>query len=629
MSIKTLLATAVLFILLAGMIHIDNSVIDNAEAIGKPQTADTGNLRVLQQENRSGGLPSQPFDVLFKDYFMYANMTTQLQRLAKNYPDIARLEDLTLQTDHGSTWQGRSLFAMKISDNVEVEEPGEPKVVILGNIHAREWMAYEVPMYFIFHLLENYEKPATDNDGDGLVNEDIFNGKDDDEDGLVDEDWSEGRITYLVNNREIWVVPTLNPDGTVIDQEMQSQGSGSWRKNARDNNENGEFEPDYDGVDLNRNFPYMWDANQQGIISEDGVTVTLDSSLPSSGTYRGPQDNFDDDGDSIVPFPDIEDKDGGFSEPETQAIEGLMNRLDSDGFHHNMRSDVGISLAYHAVGGWVIWPWGFTQAPAPNEDLLVHIGHEYMDQTGYTSWWEEGMYMTSGDSDDYLYGSHGALAYTIELNDEDGAGFHPPAELIINTSRKLLSCNLFSAEMTGVAKIAKEEFYPDLNIGLPVLYHNQRTKVISNIQSYKVTVEVENYANLDPNSMILHYRVGSNMMYRSTRMTEAGEITVDDDGVSKERRLYTGKIPAMTDHDGSTVYYYITGEDVRGLMVSGPIYGEGEPYSYRIDARFGFTLFDAAVAILMTIIFIVIVWGGFFRGVNLAIKADRRKARLR
>jgi hypothetical protein len=451
-------------------------------------------------------------------------------------------------------------------------------------------------------------------------------------------------------------VPTYNPDGTAIDIEMQNSGSGSWRKNARDNNGNGQFDPDFDGVDLNRNYPYHWDENQQGIISENGVEYTLDSANPTSGTYRGPQDNFDDDGDGYISMPDIwdpryradrngidedpwdgtdndgdgkidEDKDGGFSEPETQAIEYLMMRLDSDGNHHNMRSDVGISLSYHAVGGWVIWPWGYTSNPTPNEDLIVDVGNQFMDMTGYASWEADGMYLASGDTTDWLYGSHGVLAYTIELNDEPNAGFHPEPGMIINTSRKMLSVNLFAAEHTGTAKIARDSHFPDLDIGLPVINHDYQYKKVTNAEAYRVKVEVENYENLNPNSMKLYYRVGDSGGFRSVRMQPAQEFeSMDDESNIVMVREYVGYIPAQPDHDDVTVYYYINANDVRGPLISAPMYGEGDPYTYKLDSGMSFSAFDAAVAALMAIIFITIVWGGFFKGVHIAVKADRRKA---
>jgi len=647
MRLRFLLLLFILFLFIAGVFDHVGNYRGSAEAVSKDS---------FSAEGGNGTLPSQPFDKYFQEYFTVSDIETNLLKLEDEYPDLVSVEDIALGTPHGSSWQGRPIWAVKISDDVHINDPDEPDTLILGNVHAREWMGFEVTMYFIYHLLENYGQPPTDNDNDGLINEDMFNGVDDDSDGLIDEDWSEGRVTWLVNNREIWVVPTYNPDGTAIDIEMNNAGSGSWRKNARDNNGNGQFDSDYDGVDLNRNYPFRWDANQQGIISENGVEYRLDSSMPNSGTYRGPQDNFDDDGDGYISLPDIwdpryrtdrnkidedpwdgmdndgdgkidEDKDGGFSEPETQAVEFLMMKLDSDGNHHNMRSDVGISLSYHSVGGWVIWPWGWTNNPTPNEDLILDVGNTFMDMTGYASWEADDMYMVSGDATDWLYGSHGVLAYTIELNDEPNAGFHPEPELIINTSRKMLSVNLFTAEHTGTAKIARDSHFPDLDIGLPRIIHDYKYNKITNTEAYKVLVEVENYENLNPNSLKLYYRVGTSGIYRTVRMQPLQEFeSTDEENNIVALREYVGYIPSQPNYDDITVYYYIAGNDVRGPLVAAPVYGEGEPYTYRLDSRMGFSSFDAAVAALMAIIFITIVWGGFFKGVHIAVKADRRKA---
>jgi len=102
----------------------------------------------------------------------------------------------------------------------------------------------------------------------------------------------------------------------------------------------------------------------------------------------------------------------------------------------------------------------------------------------------------------------------------------------------------------------------------------------------------------------------------------------EDTGRTIFTRLYSANIPAQPQHDGEMVYYYITGEDVRGLLVAGPEYGEGDPYVYELDSGFDFAFSEIAAAIIMTIIFLVVVWGGFFRGVQVAIKADKRKQAL-
>ena len=59
-----------------------------------------------------------------------------------------------------------------------------PDVMLVGNHHAREWMSYEVPMLFLETVAYYYGQAGIDNDGDGLIDEDSWNGVDDDGDCL-------------------------------------------------------------------------------------------------------------------------------------------------------------------------------------------------------------------------------------------------------------------------------------------------------------------------------------------------------------------------------------------------------------------------------------------------------------
>ena len=76
---------------------------------------------------------------------------------------------------------------------------------------------------------------------------------------------SDQRITDAVNNNEIWIAPTWNPDGYnhVVNRDNM------WRKNRR--RFNGGI-----GVDQNRNYPQGWSSRCAG------------STSPSSNTYKGP-----------------------------------------------------------------------------------------------------------------------------------------------------------------------------------------------------------------------------------------------------------------------------------------------------------------------------------------------------
>jgi len=142
-------------------------------------------------------------------YHTYAEIETELQQLASDYPAISSM------TTIGKSLEQRELWAIKISDNVSQDEE-EPVVVLLGAHHAREWISVDVPFLIAKHLIENYA--------------------------------SDPSIAQLVNNSEIWIVPMVNPDG----HQYSVMTDRLWRKNRR-NNGDGSF-----GVDLNRNYSYQW-----------------------------------------------------------------------------------------------------------------------------------------------------------------------------------------------------------------------------------------------------------------------------------------------------------------------------------------------------------------------------------
>lgn len=76
----------------------------------------------------------------------------------------------------------RKLWAVVIG-----KEP-KHKVLFTGCHHAREWISVEVPFLLAEYLVDEYPTSAPKND-------------------------HERRIKYLVDNRQIWIVPMVNPDG--------------------------------------------------------------------------------------------------------------------------------------------------------------------------------------------------------------------------------------------------------------------------------------------------------------------------------------------------------------------------------------------------------------------------------
>lgn len=141
-------------------------------------------------------------------YHTYAEMVSDLQNLTAAHPGIAMLVPLR------QTYENRTLWAVKLSDNVSLDE-AEPNITILGGIHARELIGVEVALYLLEKLAGGYGSNAS--------------------------------IRRLVDGTQMWFVPMVNPDGHVFVE----QGN-DWRKN-RNSTTGGSI-----GVDINRNFGHLW-----------------------------------------------------------------------------------------------------------------------------------------------------------------------------------------------------------------------------------------------------------------------------------------------------------------------------------------------------------------------------------
>lgn len=195
---------------------------------------------------------------------------------------------------------------------------------------------------------------------------------------LVENYTTDPSVAQLVNGAEIWIVPMVNPDG----HQYSVTTDRLWRKNRR-NNGDGSY-----GVDLNRNYSYQW-----GGPGSSGDTF--------SETYRGP---------------------APFSEPETQALRTFLEQQAPKAL-----------ISYHNYSQLVLYPWGYTNSPAPHKALLdslaVAMAHKIRSVHGvnYRPGQSSTLYLASGDTTDWLYALLGAPAYTIELRpDSYSPGFELP-----------------------------------------------------------------------------------------------------------------------------------------------------------------------------------------------------------
>jgi len=304
--------------------------LDRLRGLGYRTTVLTEDLYASPDGLRGGGF--------LPEYVSYAEAVAQLNTLASTYPSLTQLSSI------GTSIEGRNIWALKISDNAAVDED-EPEVLILGNHHAREVISVIIPLHVATELLNGYGSNTT--------------------------------YTDWVDNREIWIVPTINPDGLVYVETTDL----FWRKNRR-----GGY-----GVDLNRNYDEHWGYDN---IGSSGST--------SSPIYRGASPA---------------------SEPETQAVQNLINSR-----HFK------VHMSYHSHGNLLLWGPGYKPAMTVDNDVFAGFGEVVTSQNGYYPG-NPGLgaiYITNGGSDDFAYAGAGHDSY-YAMTPEVGTSsdyFNPPANRI-------------------------------------------------------------------------------------------------------------------------------------------------------------------------------------------------------
>src|SRR5665809_61622 len=228
-------------------------------------------------------------------------------------------------------------------------------------------------------------------------------------------------IRNLLKETELWFVPVANPDG----YQYTFDTDRLWRKNLRDNNGDGQISTG-DGIDLNRNFPNHFKYDEEG-----------SSSILSSETYRGT---------------------GPVSEPETEALKGLLDRI---GFEFQVN--------YHSVGEWLLYAEGWQIGTPTADDPIYFALSGNLDEPAIDDFHpglsSDVLYVTNGETTDYAHSTTGALAWTPELGDgcpDEDCGFVFPddEEAVQQEFERILPFSL------SVAKSADDPENPDSVLGI-------------------------------------------------------------------------------------------------------------------------------------------------------------------
>ena len=304
-------------------------------------------------------------------YYTFIEVEENLDELISECPNI-----ISQKTSIGQSLEGREIWMVRVSDNPNTEED-EPEALFTGLHHAREPMSYMNLFYYMNYLCENYD--------------------------------SDIEIRNIVNNRELYFIPVVNPDGLVYNESIAPDGGGLQRKNSLESCVNNNDDDLWDGVDLNRNYGYYWGFDDDGS-SPDGC----------SQTYRG-----------TAPF----------SEPETDAIKNLVEE-------HNFK----IALNYHSYGNILIYPfgWDYNQVPPESDfEIFTEFGTEMTQFNSYNiGTGPELLYTVNGEANDWMYGEKGIFAFTPEIGSFID-GFWPSTDRIIPLAEQNLFPNKFISIASG------------------------------------------------------------------------------------------------------------------------------------------------------------------------------------
>jgi len=206
-------------------------LIDDLEAYNRKRIAKDAKDYELQKRLKK----NEPgFDLgSHAGYYTPQEMVNKLDELATNYPSIVAPKEVI-----GTTYEGKDIHMLKISDNPNIDESADEPVVYYDAMqHAREPLSMMSTMYYMFWLVENYGTDPV--------------------------------ATKLINERELYFVPIVNVDGYEYNITTNPDGGGLWRKTRRPNPGSSCI-----GTDPNRNYGADW--GQPGA-SDD----------PCSDTYRG------------------------------------------------------------------------------------------------------------------------------------------------------------------------------------------------------------------------------------------------------------------------------------------------------------------------------------------------------
>ncbi len=370
------------------------------------------NKRLINNSDADLALPAGFTYGSMGGYLTYAEVVAKLDQLRTMYPNLIS-EKLSI----GKSTENRDLWVVRISNNPDVDQD-KPKVFFNALTHAREPAGMMQLIYYMCTLLQNYN--------------------------------TDPEAKFLIDNREIYFLPVVNPDGYEYNRNISPNGGGMWRKNRYkvctttttvsncrdikvrrcDTTWKGttytvrgckdvvigrvcdtvrKTTCTTYGVDLNRNFGYKW-----------GYDNTGSSSSTGSDTYRGPS---------------------AFSEPEIKALRDF-----------SLLKNFKMVCNQHTPGDQLTYPYSYADGVVNPDQalydkrnaLVTEVNHFLIGHMHQTAG-----YVANGEASDWQYGEQTTKAKAYSWSPELGQSFWPAQSLIEPLCQSTLRMDLNMSWIAG------------------------------------------------------------------------------------------------------------------------------------------------------------------------------------
>jgi hypothetical protein len=304
-------------------------------------------------------------------YHNYTEIADILLQLNLNYPDVVDVFSI------GKSYLGKDIYCVRLTN--ETHAGLKSRVLFVGYHHARERITAELLLRFVVDTVTVWGSNQTINamlndaeifvivalnvDGFEAVEKNEWQRRnlrplDEDNDGLFDED------------------PPDDVDGDGYIEDLVRLTDNGWefvRWEGVDDDGDGLLNEDWaGGVDLNRNYGYMWNA-----------TVDFPGTNPSEEDYRGPEP---------------------FSENETQVMRDFA-----------LQHPFQYAISFHSGGEWVARPWMYTLEPPEDDKVFKEVGGNISSLVGIPFPYSDVRSTVSGVWDDWMYGNRSVIALTCEI----------------------------------------------------------------------------------------------------------------------------------------------------------------------------------------------------------------------